>query len=98
MIFGSRQISSLRHYLQKFIFTPNRNTTQVIGEGSLTLIDTLKLDSVLIIQSLNYNILFVSQIIAALSYIVIFWLEFCVFKDIQTRQTIGYGIKRGKLY
>ena len=24
--------------------------------------------------------------------------KFCVFKDIQTRQTIGFGIKRGKLY
>ena len=40
----------------------------------------------------------VSQITAALSCIVIFWPEFCVFKDIQTRQTIGCGIKRGKLY
>ena len=27
-----------------------------------------------------------------------FWPEFCVFKDIQTRQTIGCGVKRGKLY
>ncbi|KAL6329278.1 hypothetical protein AAG906_015478 [Vitis piasezkii] len=34
----------------------------------------------------------------ALSCIVIFWPEFCVIKDIQTRQTIGCGIKRGKLY
>ena len=30
--------------------------------------------------------------------IVIFWPEFCVFKDIQTRQTISCGIKRGKLH
>ncbi|RVW75605.1 Retrovirus-related Pol polyprotein from transposon RE1 [Vitis vinifera] len=34
----------------------------------------------------------------ALSCIVIFWPEFCVIKDIQTRQTIGCGIKWGKLY
>ena len=27
-----------------------------------------------------------------------FWPEFCVFKDIQTRQTIGCGVRRGKLY
>ncbi|RVW62614.1 Retrovirus-related Pol polyprotein from transposon TNT 1-94 [Vitis vinifera] len=76
----------------------NGNTTPVIGEGSLTLTDTLNLDSVLVVSSLDYNLLSVSQITAALSCIVIFWPEFCVIKDIQTRQTIGCGIKRGKLY
>ncbi|RVW24105.1 hypothetical protein CK203_088759 [Vitis vinifera] len=76
----------------------NNNTTPVIGEGSLTLTDTLNLDSVLVVPSLDYNLLSVSQITAALSCIVIFWPEFCVIKDIQTRQTIGCGIKRGKLY
>ncbi|RVW37281.1 Retrovirus-related Pol polyprotein from transposon TNT 1-94 [Vitis vinifera] len=46
----------------------------------------------------DYNLLSVSHITAALSCIVIFWPEFCVIKDIQTRQTIGCGFKRGKLY
>ncbi|RVW87124.1 Retrovirus-related Pol polyprotein from transposon TNT 1-94 [Vitis vinifera] len=46
----------------------------------------------------DYNLLSVSQITAVLSCIVIFWPKFCVIKDIQTRQTIGCGIKRGKLY
>ena len=40
----------------------------------------------------------VSQITAGLSCIVIFCPEFCVIKDIQTRQTIDCGIKWGKLY
>ncbi|RVW46639.1 hypothetical protein CK203_067368 [Vitis vinifera] len=35
----------------------NGNTTPVIGEGSLTLIDTLNLDSVLVVPSLDYNLL-----------------------------------------
>ena len=56
------------------------------------------MDSVLLVPSLDYNLLSVSQITAVLSCIVIFWPEFCVFKDIQTRQMIGYGIKWGKLY
>ena len=98
MTFNSRQISSFRHSSQKFISIVNGNTTLVIGEGSLTLTITLKLDFVLIISSLNYNFLYVSQINAALSCNVIFWHEFCVFKDIRKRQTIGYGIKRGKFY
>ena len=91
-------ISTLRPSLQKIVSTANGNTTPIIGEGSLTLIDTLNLDSVLVVPSLDYNLLSVSQITATLSCIVIFWPEFCVIKDIQTRQTIGCGIKRGKLY
>ena len=58
----------------------------------------MNLDYVLVVPSLDYNLLSVSQITAALSCIVIFWPEFCVIKDIQTRQTIGCGIKWGKLY
>ncbi|RVW92416.1 Retrovirus-related Pol polyprotein from transposon RE1 [Vitis vinifera] len=76
----------------------NGNTIPIIGEGSLTLTDTLNLDSVLVVPSLDYNLLSVSQITVALSCIVIFWPEFCVIKNIQIRTTIACGIKRGKLY
>ena len=98
MTFDSRQVSPVKPSSQKFVSTANGNTTLVIGEGSLTLIDTLNLDSVLVVPYLDYNLLSVSQITAALSCIVVFWPEFCVIKYIQTRQTIGCGIKRGKLY
>ena len=98
MTFDSRQVSPLRPFSQKIVSTANGNITPVIGEGSLILTDTLNLDSVLVVPYLDYNLLSISQITATLSYIVIFWPEFCVFKDIQTRQTIGCGIKRGKLY
>ena len=98
MTFDSRQVSPLKPSSQKIVSITNGNTTPVIGEGSLTLTDTLNLDSILVAPSLNYNLLSVSQITAALSCIVIFWPEFCVIKDIQIKQTIGCGIKRGKLY
>nr|CAN61235.1 hypothetical protein VITISV_003186 [Vitis vinifera] len=48
MIFDSRQVSLLRPFSQKIVSTANGNTTPVIGEGSLTLTDTLNLDSVLV--------------------------------------------------
>ena len=98
MTFDSRQVLPLRPSSQKNVSTANGNITPVIREGSLTLTDTLNLDSVLVVPSLNYNLLLVSQITIGLSCIVIFCPEFCVIKDIQTRQTIGCGIKRGKLY
>ena len=49
MTFDSRQVSTLRPSLQKIVSTANGNTTPVIGKGSLTLTDTLNLDSVLIV-------------------------------------------------
>ena len=96
MTFDSR-VSSFKLSLQKVVSTTNDNTTLVIGERSLTLTDTLNLDSVLIISFLDYNLLSVSQITTTLSCVVILWPKFCVFKDIQTKQTIGCDIKRGKL-
>ena len=80
MTFDSRQVSPLRPFSQKIV-----STTPVIGKGSLTLTDTLNLDSVLVVPSLDYNLLSVSQIITALSCIVIFLPELCMIKDIQTR-------------
>ena len=53
---------------------------------------------ILVVPSLNYNLLLVSQIITALFCVVILWPEFCIFKDIRIRQTIGCGVRRGKLY
>ena len=82
-IIDSRQVSPLRPSSQKIVSTANGNTTPVIGEGSLTLTDTLNLDSVLVVPSLYYNLLSVSQITTALSCIVIFWPKFCVIKNIQ---------------
>ena len=98
MTFDSRQVSTLKPSSQMSVSIANGTSTPVIGEGPLPLIDTLNLDSVLVVPSLNYNLLLVSQITAALFCVVIFWLEFCVFKDIQTRQTIDCGVRRGKLY
>ncbi|RVW12248.1 Retrovirus-related Pol polyprotein from transposon TNT 1-94 [Vitis vinifera] len=56
MTFDSRQVSTLRPSSQKIVSTTNGNTTPVIGEGSLTLTDTLNLDSVLVVPSLDYNL------------------------------------------
>ena len=82
MTLDSRQVSPLRSSSQKIVFTANGNTTPVITDGSLTLTNTLNLDSVLVVPSLDYNLLSISQITAALSCIVIFLPEFCVIKDI----------------
>ena len=82
MTFDSRQVSPFKPFSQKFVSIANGTLIRIIGEGSLSLTDTLNLDSVLVVPSLDYNLLSVSQIIIALFCVVIFWPEFCVFKDI----------------
>lgn len=72
MTFDSRQVTKVKPSLQKFISTANGDEAPIIGEGSLILTDTLSLDSVLVVPSLGYNLLSVSQITSALSCIVIF--------------------------
>ena len=60
MKFDSRQVSTLKPSLQKSVSTTNGISTTIIREGSLPLTDTLNLDSVLLVPSLDYNLLSVS--------------------------------------
>ena len=93
MTFDSRQVSPLKSSSQNYVSTANGTSIPIIGEGSLSLANTLNLDYVLVVPSLNYNLLLVSQITTALFCVFIFWPKFCVFKDIRTRQTIGCGVR-----
>ncbi|KAM1345950.1 hypothetical protein ACFX2H_035067 [Malus domestica] len=94
----SRQVQILKPPTKTVVSVANGNVVPIIGEGTVSLSDTLSLDTVLVVPSLDYNLLSVAQITVALHCLVIFWPSFCVFKDIQTRKTIGYGIRKGKLY
>lgn len=98
MTFDVRQVTNLNPSSQNCVSTANGSTTPVVGKGASRLTNTLHFDSVLVVPFLNYNLLSVSQITTTLSCVVIFWPDHCMFKNIQTRQTIGYGVKRGKLY
>ena len=72
MTFDSIQVLPLKSSSQNSISTVNGTSIPIIGEGSLSLTNTLNLDSVLVVPSLNYNLLSVSQITTALFCVVIF--------------------------
>ncbi|PRQ26842.1 putative RNA-directed DNA polymerase [Rosa chinensis] len=91
-------LKQLKPSSQNIVSTADGTPTPVTGEGSVVLFDTLTLDSVLVVPSLAYNLLSVSQIILALACIVTFYPSFCVFQDILTRRILGYDVRRGKLY
>ena len=97
----TRDFSQLKSVLpssHSVISTTNGSTSPITGEGSVILSNTLTLDTVLVVPSLEYNIFSVSQITSTLAYTVTFWPSFCVFQDILTRKILGYGVRRSKLY
>ena len=98
MTWDSSQLKSVLPSSQSVISTANGSTSPITGEGSVILSNTLTLDTVLIVPSLEYNLLSVSQITSTLACTVIFWPSFCVFQDILTWKILGYGVRRGKLY
>ena len=98
MTFDTRNTPSLIYTSRKFVTTANGTSTPVMGKGTSNLTEKMNLNSVLVVPSLDYNLLSVSQITINLNCVVIFWPDCCVFKDIPTKETIGYGVRRGKLY
>ncbi|KAL3537858.1 hypothetical protein ACH5RR_001224 [Cinchona calisaya] len=50
------KVDHLRTSSQKSISTANGNEASIIGKGSLSLTNTLNLDSVLVVLSLDYNL------------------------------------------
>ncbi|XP_021829064.1 uncharacterized protein LOC110769409 [Prunus avium] len=98
MTFDPGQIISHTPPSQSVVSNANGTSSPVIGEGSLSLSDSLTLDSVLIVPSLHHNLLSVAQITTALNCTVTFWPTHCVFQDILSSKTIGCGTRRGKLY
>ena len=98
MTWDSNQLKSVLPSSQSVISTANGSTSPITREGSVILSNTLTLDTVLIVPSLEYNLLSVSQITSTLACTVTFWPSFCVFQDILTRKILGYGVRRGKFY
>ena len=58
----------------------------------------MNLDTVLVVPSLSYNLLSISQITSNLNCFVTFWPNECIFQDITTHKILGCGIRRGRLY
>ena len=98
MTWDSSQLKSVLPSSQSVISTANGSTSLITGEGSVIFSNTLTLDIVLVVPSLEYNLLSVSQITSTLACTVTFWPSFCVFQDILTRKILGYGVRWGKLY
>ena len=78
--------------------TTNGSISPITWERSITLTNSLTLDTVLIVPSLEYNPLSVGQFTITLVCIVMFLPFFCVFYDILTREILIYCVRHDNLY
>ena len=95
MTFDSRQVSPLKSSSQHYVSTANGTSISIIGEGSLPLTNTLNLDFVLVVPSLNYNLLSVSQITTALFRVVIFCLNFVYLRTSEQGRQLAVVLGEG---
>lgn len=91
-------LQSISPSSQTIISTANGSTSPITCVGSVILSENITLDNVIVVPSLECNLLSVSQITSFLACTVTFWPSYCVFQDIVTRKILGYGIRQGKLY
>ncbi|KAI5323968.1 hypothetical protein L3X38_033041 [Prunus dulcis] len=98
MTFDPGQLISQKSSTPSVVSNSNGTPSPVVGERSLSLSASLHLDSVLLVSSLNHNLLSVAQLTTTLRCTVTFWVNHCIFQDILTAKTIGCGTRRGKLY
>ena len=79
MIRDSSKLQHLHPSSQQVISTAKGGTSPITGEGSLVISNAMTLDTVLVIPSLEYNLLSVSQITSKINCTVTFWPFFLCF-------------------
>ncbi|KAK8954800.1 hypothetical protein KSP39_PZI002048 [Platanthera zijinensis] len=74
------------------------SVTPILHQGTVPLSPSFTLGSVLHVPKLALNLLSVSQLTRALHCSVTFFPSGCVFQDLTTKRTFGYGRERDGLY
>jgi len=72
MVRDTGQLQSLYSSTHSFISIANGSTSPTVGEGTVILTQNLTLNSVLVVPSLEHNLLSVGQITSALNCTVTF--------------------------
>ncbi|CAL8082211.1 unnamed protein product [Prunus armeniaca] len=98
MTFYPDQLITHKPSTQSVVFNANGTPSLVVGDGSLSLYNFINLDSVLVVPSLDHNLLSVAQLTTSLGCRVIFLPNHCIFYDILIMKMIGCGTRQGKLY
>ena len=70
----------------------------VLGSGIIVLTPSIPLTSVLSLLNFSFNLMSVSKLTRERKCYISFFLDFCLFQDLMTKQIIGRGRESGGLY
>jgi GAG-pre-integrase domain len=98
MTFSKKDLNNIREPSRTGILNANGVSSQVESTGDVHVSNTLTLNNTLHVPSLSTKLLYVGQITEELNCVVLMFPNFCIFQDILTKEIIGRGIKRGRLY
>ncbi|KAM1066691.1 hypothetical protein ACFX2B_021831 [Malus domestica] len=76
MTCDSRKVQTLKPSTKNVVGVATGSHAPVIKEGTISFSNTLSLDTVLVVPSLDYNLLSIAQITVILHCLVIFWPSF----------------------
>jgi GAG-pre-integrase domain len=80
------------------ILNANGISYPVTGMGDVHISPSLTLRNTLLVPSLSTRLISVGQLVEELNCVVIMYPNCCIFQDILTKEVIGRGIKKGRLY
>ena len=80
------------------IINANGESYPVKGAGDVQCSPSLTLSNTLLVPSLSTRLLSVGQVCEELNCAVLMYPQFCIFQDLLTKEIIGRGTRRGRLY
>ncbi|XP_071697366.1 uncharacterized protein [Rutidosis leptorrhynchoides] len=84
--------------LQPYIRLPNGNTSVISHIRQIELDNNMKLKDVLVVPSFRFSLLSVPKLTRDTPCVVIFFSDFCIIQDLNTKKVMGMGKRRNDLY
>lgn len=95
MTFDRSLLQASRKPYVSHVSNANGVSSIVTSAETIILTPSLSLEHTLFILSLSNNLLYVSQVIEKSNCLVIIYPYFCIFEDLNKKEIIGRGTKKG---
>jgi hypothetical protein len=98
MTYLESDLDKIRKSNRKEIVNANGVSSQVMGSGIINVTGSLCLKDTILVPSLTTKLISVGRLVEYLNYMVLMYLNFCIFQDILMKEILGRGIKWNELY
>ncbi|PRQ29721.1 putative RNA-directed DNA polymerase [Rosa chinensis] len=98
MTYDKSYFTDLSSPLVSYVTNANGEAFPVLGSGSVCITPTLELHNVLYVPDLSHHLISVPQLNAESKCSVTFYPMYVIFQDLLTREIVGRGYLRGRLF